>query len=386
MEKNENGGGIAKTPKQRMEVLMSGASFQKSLQDVIPKHITSDRIVKIALVAMSRQPKLFECTPQSVLQSVMKSAELGLDCVGTLGQGYLVPYYNGSINALECQFIPGYQGLISLARRSGEISRIESRVVYANDIFDFEYGLNQKLVHKPSLTGERGDITCVYAIAEIKEGGQQLEIMTIDEVNGIMGRSKSRNRNKELVGPWVTDFSEMARKTVIRRICKYLPLSAELSKAFEADNKQFDYDRHNAVAESTQLGAAGLKDRLKEQAEKTKQVDSTTVEPEPEPDFIKNPPEQQAKKTAEQIEKEKQIEELATVEEAERTAEDKFGTDEPPQEEPPQEEPQECRYFCKDCDNEFDERKKKKDGAGGFNYLCPGCLSDNVMDRRPAAE
>lgn len=77
-------------------------------------------------------------------------SKLGLDCVGTLGQGYLVPYYNSKIKAYECQFIAGYQGLIELARRSGNIARIESRVVYEKDAFEVEYGLNQKLVHQIS--------------------------------------------------------------------------------------------------------------------------------------------------------------------------------------------------------------------------------------------
>lgn len=253
--------------KKNLEGLLRREEFQRSLADVAPKHITKERIVKLALVAASRQPKLFECTPQSFLQSVMKSAELGLDCVGTLGQGYLVPYYNGKIKAFECQFIVGYQGLIELARRSGNISRIESRVVYEKDEFVVEYGLEPKLIHKPYLGGDRGKIVCVYAIAELKDGSRQVEVMTLDEVERIRDRSKAKDG-----GPWVTDFAEMARKTVIRRLAKYLPLSPELAKAIETDDQQFDY--HNApldVAADIQAGIDGLKKRLK------KKIDSAEV-------------------------------------------------------------------------------------------------------------
>lgn len=253
--------------KKNLEGLLRREEFQRSLADVAPKHITKERIVKLALVAASRQPKLFECTPQSFLQSVMKSAELGLDCVGTLGQGYLVPYYNGKIKAFECQFIVGYQGLIELARRSGNISRIESRVVYEKDEFIVEYGLEPKLIHKPYLGGDRGKIVCVYAIAELKDGSRQVEVMTLDEVERIRDRSKAKDG-----GPWITDFAEMARKTVIRRLAKYLPLSPELAKAIETDDQQFDY--HNApldVAADIQAGIDGLKKRLK------KKIDSAEV-------------------------------------------------------------------------------------------------------------
>lgn len=274
--------------KKNLEGLLRREEFQRSLADVAPKHITKERIVKLALVAASRQPKLFECTPQSFLQSVMKSAELGLDCVGTLGQGYLVPYYNGKIKAFECQFIVGYQGLIELARRSGNISRIESRVVYEKDEFVVEYGLEPKLIHKPYLGGDRGKIVCVYAIAELKDGSRQVEVMTLDEVERIRDRSKAKDG-----GPWVTDFAEMARKTVIRRLAKYLPLSPELAKAIETDDQQFDY--HNApldVAADIQAGIDGLKKRLKKKIDSAEVADAESEQAEDD-----NKPEQQNDET-----------------------------------------------------------------------------------------
>lgn len=271
--------------KNTLETLVHSDAFQEALKAVLPKHITPERVLKMAFVAASRQPKLFQCTRESFIQSVMKSAELGLDCSGTLGRAYLVPYYNSKISAYECQFIPGYQGLIELARRSGNIARIESRVVYANDQFSVEYGLDQKLIHRPTMNGDRGAMICVYAIAELTDGSRQIEVMTLEEVNGIRSRSKAKDS-----GPWVTDYPEMARKTVIRRIAKYLPLSTELAKALEADDDQFiDNGFHDAMASEARVGVAAVKDRLhviKSGEDQAEAPGQSPVETEQEPEAV----------------------------------------------------------------------------------------------------
>ncbi len=237
--------------KNQLNALLSREAVQKSLADVLPKHLTPERVVKMALVAASRQPTLLKCTSESFLKAIMTSAELGLDCSGTLGSGYLVPFYNKGVQ--EVQFIPGYRGLIDLARRSGSIARIESRIVYAQDVFEIEYGLDQKLIHKPKLTGDRGDIVCVYGIAELTDGTNQVEVMTIDEVEAIRKRSKAGDS-----GPWRTDFGEMARKTVIRRLVKYLPLSTELEKALVVSDEEFNHSDNaaNMAAATAERGEA----------------------------------------------------------------------------------------------------------------------------------
>jgi recombinational DNA repair protein RecT len=128
--------------------------------------------------------------------------------------------------------IPGYRGLISLARRSGQLKSIEARVVYANDTFGIEYGTSPFLKHVPNLTGDPGPLVLVYAVARLVDGGEQVEVMTKVQVDAIRSRSRAGKS-----GPWVTDYDEMARKTVVRRICKYLPLSVELAKALEIDER-----------------------------------------------------------------------------------------------------------------------------------------------------
>lgn len=266
------------TDKGTLEGLMANGTFQESLKTVLPQHLTPERVVKMALVAASRQPLLFKCTKESFLQAIMKAAELGIDCSGTLGRGYLIPYYNSKLSAYEAQFLVGYQGLIELARRSGNIARIESRVVYEKDKFTVEYGLDQKLIHTPLLASDRGQMQCVYAIAEMTDGSRQLEVMTISEVESIRNRSKAKDS-----GPWKTDYAEMARKTVIRRLAKYLPLSTELQKAFEADDEQFTnghfIDNAGEMAERTKGKVVALREQFESQAE-------SQSPPEPEPEHI----------------------------------------------------------------------------------------------------
>lgn len=193
-----------------------------SIAAVIPKHITPDRLLKVALSATARTPALLACSPQSILLAVMQSAELGLEVGGLLGEAYFVPFKD------TAQLIVGYRGLIKLARNSGELRTIEARVVHANDQFEIEFGLENKLVHKPCLSGDPGDTVAVYAIARYKDDAYQVEVMTRAEIDAIRARSKAGSD-----GPWVTDFDEMAKKTVLRRLLKTGPLSPELKRALE---------------------------------------------------------------------------------------------------------------------------------------------------------
>lgn len=195
-------------------------------QDVIPKHLSADRLVRVAIAACSRTPKLLECTPMSVLNSVMQSAQLGLEAGGPLGDAYLVPY------GRDCQLIVGYRGLINLARRSGQIASIEAHVVHQQDRFVCRYGLEPVLEHEPHWGEEPGPMVAVYAVAKLKDGGTQAEVMTKAQIEAIRTRSRAQNG-----GPWTTDYDEMARKTVVRRLCKYLPLSVELATALDLDER-----------------------------------------------------------------------------------------------------------------------------------------------------
>ena len=236
--------------KETLEAIIANPSFQEAVRDILPDHLSVERIMKMALVASSRQPLLYKCTQGSIIQALMRSAELGLDCSGTLGLGYLVPYWNSSLRGYEAQFIPGYRGIIELAKRARPQMQIEARVVHRNDFFEFEYGLDQKLVHRPAM-GEQGDIDYFYCITREPGLLPEFTVMTKEEVDMIRERSKSRDKSGQIVGPWKTDYSEMGRKTIVKRHAKYLALSVELQKAVNFDDEQY-----RSILEQQQLAAA----------------------------------------------------------------------------------------------------------------------------------
>lgn len=193
-----------------------------AIQQVLPKKMTADRMLKVVLSATLRTPRLLECSQVSILQSVMHAAQLGLEAGSPLGHAYLVPFFNKDAARTDCQLIVGYRGLIDLARRGGEIESIEARCVYQNDVFTLRYGLDPHMEHVPCLDEEPGDLRLVYAIAHIRGSKPQVEVMTLAQIERIRKGSKSGG-----FGPWKEHYDEMARKTVVRRLCKYLPLSIE---------------------------------------------------------------------------------------------------------------------------------------------------------------
>ena len=190
----------------------------------LPQHMANqgDRIIKTVVTAAMKNPAILKCSKDSILLSVFQSLDLGLEIGNALGEAYLVPY--GS----TCQMIPGYRGLVSLARRSGKIRAIEARIVRDGDEFDFSLGTNPQLTHKPVFSDKPAEMRAVYAIAFFNDGSTQFEVMVKAEVDAIRKRSRASGS-----GPWASDYDEMAKKTVVRRLSKYLPLSPELSQALE---------------------------------------------------------------------------------------------------------------------------------------------------------
>ena len=203
------------------------------IQAVMPKHMSSERMYQIALSAINTTPKLAECSPATILSCVMKCSALGLEpsAVDGLGRAYILPYR--SKQGMQAQLILGYKGMIALARRSGEIKDISARAVYEGDEFDYSFGLDEHLSHKPAARdhkdGEKP--THVYMVAHFKDGGHYMDVMTAQEVEAVRKRSKAANN-----GPWVTDYEAMAKKTVIRRAFPYLPVSVEAMNAAASDD------------------------------------------------------------------------------------------------------------------------------------------------------
>jgi len=194
----------------------------------LPKHLTPDRMARIAMTELRKNPKLQECEPLSFIASIMQAAQLGLE-PGILGSCYLIPFWNSKLGKFECTFMPGYRGFLDLARRSGQIISLVARSVFSNDEFHYQFGLKEDITHKPCV-GERGELVAVYAVAILRDGGHQFDVMSKAEIDAVRETSKSKD-----AGPWVTHYEEMAKKTVLRRLFKWLPCSVEMQKAVSLD-------------------------------------------------------------------------------------------------------------------------------------------------------
>jgi recombination protein RecT len=205
-------------------------SMEGEIKKALPSVITPERFTRMVLSAISVNPKLAQCTPSSFLGAMMSAAQLGLEPNTPLGQAYLIPYKNRGVD--EVQFQIGYKGLIDLAYRSGEVELVQAHIVYENDDFTLEYGLEPKLVHKPA-DRDRGEPIKVYAMFKTKTGGYGFDVMSMDDVR--RHAEKYSQAYKSGFSPWKSNFEEMAKKTVLKRVLKYAPLKSDFVRAVVQD-------------------------------------------------------------------------------------------------------------------------------------------------------
>ncbi len=210
-------------------VVESSGTLEK-LQKAMPRHLNPERFARIMVTELNANPDLKSCEPASFLSAMIRVAQLGLEVGKDLGQAYFIPFENRSRKIVECQLIVGYRGLRSLALRGGKIKRIDSRCVYAGDHFRVSYGLDENLEHEPLSEPNATNLTHVYAVAVYADGSRQFEIMTRKQIDAIRDRGR---RNPV----WNSDYEEMARKTVLRRLTKALDLSPELADGLRADDE-----------------------------------------------------------------------------------------------------------------------------------------------------
>ena len=258
----------------------------------LPKHITPDRMLRVALTAIQNTPALLTCNRKSLLLSILRAAQLGLEPDGILGQAYLIPFKknwkdeSGKWQSrTDAQLIPGYRGLIDLARRSGEVSNIIAKEVYSKDEFSVDWSQQPPFTHKPAMTGDRGEITHFWALANFKDGGYHWDYMTKGEVDYI--RQNSNGAKNEV---WDKYYAEMGKKTMIRRIAKYLPMNVQKAAMTEElldANKSFTIDNYGEIIldhddtneggmvidnEPPKKGNAALKEKLADKKEKAKEA------------------------------------------------------------------------------------------------------------------
>lgn len=257
------------------------------LEAVLPRHLTPERMATLVSTMMFRTPKLQECDSGSILAAVVQASSLGLELLPSLCEAFLIPRWNSQAKCMECQFQPGYQGLRKLAMNSGKLALLEARIVRQDDEFAVDYDPDLRFLHRPAL-GSDAPIVAVYSFAKLANGERSVEVMTTDQVEEIHRRGEGyRNAIKygePEKGPWVTDWSEMARKTVLKRHTKSLPRSVELAEAIYADDAEYR-DRPAIDARAIPEGAtasARLAATLKRQSlpAPEDEVQAPPVEPE----------------------------------------------------------------------------------------------------------
>lgn len=201
--------------------------MESEIKRALPAQISSERFTRIAMTAVRNNPKLQACDPMSFIAALMQSAQLGLEPNTPLGQAYLIPY------GREAQFQLGYQGMLTLAYRTGEYRSIYANAVYENDEFEYEYGLEEKLVHIPADDPE-GEPVYYYAVYHLQNGGYGFVVMSREQL--LKHRDKySPSAKQGRHSPWNTDFDSMAKKTVLKQLLKYAPKSVEFASQVAAD-------------------------------------------------------------------------------------------------------------------------------------------------------
>lgn len=231
------------TMKQTITTLKN---MRTNLAEVLPPQIDVDKFIRTASAAIQNDPGLLEADRKSLFMSCQRAAQDGL--IIDSREAALV-MFNTKINnkwVKKVQYMPMVAGILKKARNSGEIKSINAYPVYENDDFEYSLGLNPTIHHVPALD-EPGSFRLAYAVAQLKDGGVQLQVMTKSQIEKVRKCSKSGNTDDgQPKGIWLQWYDEMAVKTVLRKLCKYLPSSTDLEGVLAASDEQFDIAKPEA--------------------------------------------------------------------------------------------------------------------------------------------
>lgn len=229
---NGNRNGVEQAS-QSMEQHIRSMESQFAL--AMPRGAEAGQLIRDAITAIRRTPKLAQCEWRTVVGGLMTCAQLGLR-PGVLGHAWLLPFWNARNRQFEAQLIIGYQGYVELAHRSGKVASTIARTVYEHDTFEVDYGLADSLVHKPELAVERGNAVAYYAIGKTTTGGHAFVVVGHGEMIKHRDRhAMARDKSGNVVGPWRDNFDAMANKTTFLQLAKWLPKSADLATAIAVD-------------------------------------------------------------------------------------------------------------------------------------------------------
>lgn len=220
-----------------------------TLEEFAKGFMKPEAMIRLAQMAFVKNPTLAKCTLGSILRALMDSAALRVKPGGVNGRGYLVPRKNNNAGGVyEAHFDPGWRGLVDVARRSGLIKSIGAQVVRSGDVFEYGYNPLPVLTWKPARDGEvNRPIVAAFAVAELKDGGIQIEVLEGEDLEKIKGVSEAAKRE---TGPWMDWPTEMARKSVVKRLCKYLPVPDDFD----------DLDRAMTISDAADTGQRGVID------------------------------------------------------------------------------------------------------------------------------
>lgn len=234
-----------------LRALIEGEGMKRELARALPKVIGVERFTRTLITTLQKMPELAECDQGSVLAGIVTAAQLGLEIDATMGRAYLLPY-NDRQKGKIAQLIIGYRGFVELAYRSGQIASFQAEVVYANDDFEYELGLNPRLRHVPSTGDDRGELRYAYAVVKLTGGGSVFRVLGPADIKKAKASSRAASSS---YSPWNTHPDEMWRKTAIRAIAKMLPLSPELRDAVRQDDDD-DTNMGKAFGRATEVPAA----------------------------------------------------------------------------------------------------------------------------------
>lgn len=217
---------LATIPLVKKMVEVKKEEFSKYLKG---SNVRPEQFALMAVNCVIENKELLKCSPESFIKALRECADLRLPPSGAHGWAWIIPFKG------TATMIPGYRGLIELARRSGEVLKIESGVAFEEDYFTVSGGDDPKIVHRPSMDADRTKLgSFFYAIASLKNGERVRDWMSRSEVEQV--RNSSRSPGSPM---WAKYFNEAGRKTVVRRLCKYLPMTEELATAIDRDDRQF---------------------------------------------------------------------------------------------------------------------------------------------------
>jgi len=227
------------SPVEQYRAMVLPDDRKRDLFAALPAHVRPEVFERNLVNALMANPDLMKCDARLVFREVSKAAALGLLVDPQLGEAYLIVGWNGKAQRSEPQLRVGYRGVMKLARQSGDITKIYAHPVHANDHIECVLGDEKRLVHKPDLFGDRGDVIGYYAVAVFADGETDFEPMSLSEIHAIRDRSdgwRAHKAGKIKSTPWSTDEGEMAKKTVIRRLMKRLPQSPEVADALRIED------------------------------------------------------------------------------------------------------------------------------------------------------